>query len=120
MDSAGHVVQAERIEAFLKTISSNPYQEWAVTGYYYASLHYIDAFLVKQRRKTWGRHDDRLRVMDGYQETQAISTTYETLEKLSREARYNGTPFTAADVTKNVAPLFQKIRAAMRGGLSLP
>jgi hypothetical protein len=116
LDSPGHRNQAERIESFLRAIESaaSPYQEWRVVLCYYAALHYIDAFLTTHEPKTWDRHDDRLRQMERFPESRAIKTVYHQLQKLSREARYDGTPFTVRDVDQNVRPLFDAVRAAMR------
>jgi hypothetical protein len=124
LDSEAHRVQAERFESFLslldKTAAAGPYQEWRVVAAYYTTLHYIDAFLTSHSLKNWDRHDDRLRRMEQFAETRAIKAAYHQLQKLSREARYDGTPFIAADYDRNVRPLYDAVRSAMRSALRLP
>lgn len=122
MDSAGHRLQAERFDAFLKIITStaHPHQEWRVVVCYYSALHYVDAVLTTHVQKTWDRHDDRLRRMAMYPPTAGgVQSAYHRLQKLSREARYDGTPFTAKDVDANVVPLFHAVREPLRNALGL-
>ena len=121
LDSAGHKVQAERCEAFLRISSgaAGQFCEWLITIRFYAALHYVDAFMMTQAPKTWHRHDQRLLKMRDFPETRAIRTAFLRLYELSREARYLGTPFTPADVTQEAEPLFQTVRNAMRSALRL-
>ena len=86
---------------------------------FYIALHYVEAFLLAQRPKTWRRHEDRFIVMHDYPATRAIERPFERLYKASREARYDGTPFTPADISSEIEPLYLAVRSAMRSALKL-
>ena len=58
-------------------------------------------------------------MMHDYTETRAIETPFLRLYKASREARYEGTPFTAADIRNEIGPLYLAVRSAMRSALRL-
>lgn len=119
LDSAGHLQQAERFESFLKTLPSDtPYREWVIVLWFYIALHYVEAFLmtIAPRSRT---HDTRRIEMVKPPQTNAILIPYHQLYKASREARYDGTPFIAADLAR-YEPMFRAVKQAMRQALALP
>ena len=121
LSSADHVHQAERVESLLKIVRAQApqYKEWIIVLWFYVCLHYVDAFLSTKTSDSSGGHTGRMYRMTRYPETQAIESAYHRLYKLSREARYDGTPFTDNDLAQ-IEPLYNKVRQAMRTALQLP
>ena len=86
---------------------------------FYIALHYVEAFLLTRKPRTWRRHEDRFIAMHDLPETRAVEVPFERLYKASREARYDGTPFTAADISREIEPLYRAVRLSMRSALGL-
>lgn len=119
LTSAEHVFEAEQFEAFLKIITTSAAQHrgWRVTVWFYIALHYVEAFLVTKSRRRRD-HLERAEAMEHHPETRAIENAYHRLYKFSREARYEGTPFTDDDL-RHIEPLYLSVRQAMRSALGL-
>lgn len=118
LSSAEHLSQVDRFTRFLGGLSPDqPYREWVIVLWFYISLHYVEAFLTttSTRRRT---HETRREEMRRYPETRAILPEYLQLYKLSREARYDGTPFTQADLD-TYRSLYLNVVAAMRKALRM-
>ena len=113
-----HISKAERNEKFAETVSKTAYLDWAVTIYFYAALHYVDAILAVS-----GVHPD-----SHTQRGDAIGTNvtlsvvrpeYRILETLSQNARYRSMKIEESDLQKareNFATLKTHLRSRM--GLS--
>ena len=116
LDSAGHLAQAERVEAFLTTLrGGSPYREWVVIAWFYSALHYVEAFLVT-KSAVYRNHDLRRAEMRRHEETRAILADYQQLHEAAGEARYEGTPFIGRNLTE-LEPVFLRVKAAMRQAL---
>lgn len=99
-----HRGKAEDNEYFVASLQ-NPFWDWAVTGTFYAALHYVDAYLAT-------KHIDPPThvIRNGLVKSQAALTPlwgdYRELLNESRTARYDaGTTMTHGDVTRLQANL---------------
>ncbi len=120
-DRAAHLLQAERNEAFLTRINTPdmPYREWVVTVWFYICVQYVDAFLTEKGHRQVADHPDRFAKMQLHQETRSIFEDYEMLYKDRKEARYQTTQYTSADL-QSIEQLYLKIRRHLRQALGLP
>ena len=116
--SATHIAEAQKFEAVLAELEATAHYGWGMVLRFYVALHYVEAVLqtkIPRRRNHETRRYDMARVA----ETAAIIADYRILETLSREARYECTPFTPKDLT-HYEPVYVKVRTAMRSALGLP
>jgi hypothetical protein len=115
-----HLLQAERFESFLKQIErpDQIYKEWVVIVWFHIALHYVDAFLAVKNHDQIADHSQRWALMENFPETRSIFGHFQRLYKESKEARYQGTPFTGPDLD-GVKPLYIQVRDAMRKSLGL-
>jgi hypothetical protein len=108
---AEHLEKAKHNEFFVSTLG-NPFWDWAVTGTFYAALHYIEAYLA-----TKADHPPTHAIRDShiYRDSflRVLYVDYRELQGESEDARYMEklpvTVFGQADVTRLVANL-EKIR----------
>jgi hypothetical protein len=120
-DRDGHLLSVSRFEAFLKQMDRQDqiYKEWIVVVWFHIALHYVDAVLADKKR--WFQiegHSDRAARMQNCDDTRVIHEAYHSLYAESKQARYQGTGFTALDLAA-VKPLYDTIRTAMRRALQL-
>lgn len=77
------------------------FPEWAVTGLFYAALHYVDAYLASQGT---GVHPTSYRVRSALVARDpvisAVYAEYQELKDGSEDARYRLVPFTVAQVDR--------------------
>jgi hypothetical protein len=66
---------------------SSDWNDWAVTTIFYAAVHEIQAFLVRQGIRTY-THETRKAELRKAHHPSDLFTLYETLEDHSRNARY--------------------------------
>jgi hypothetical protein len=105
-----HLQKAAHNEAFVASLdlTTTPYLDWAVTGLFYAALHYVEAFFA-----TKGIHsvDHRARDSDIRRspELKTLFVPYNELKNHSINARYMTTRFTAADIV-NLRPELDAIK----------
>lgn len=109
-----HVHRARQNEAFAQhfDLDTTPYRDWVVTGYFYAALHWIDAFLCASGKRT-DKHSERNTHVNNIPELTPISRQYRMLYSYSRNVRYDLVDFTPERVRKDVQPKLQLIRAHM-------
>lgn len=114
-DVAWHLAKAVRFETFLDAISAMPRQhpEWTVIAHFYIVLHYVDGFYATRGLTRIGSHSRRRQLLRSFAETRMIEDAYRFLEKVSQEARYEGTPFDDSHVEQS-RRLYGEIRTAMR------
>jgi hypothetical protein len=93
-----HLSQASKNEKTAAAIA-NAHPEWAVTVYFYAALHWVEAFLVTQHKGS-NLHDKRRGVMWNVPQTKEIVKDYDRLQILSRNARYDAAPMGPTEVSK--------------------
>lgn len=117
-----HLRIAGRFEAFLKQVDTpqQTYTEWIVVLWFHISLHYVDAVLsAKHGWHAVEGHTGRTPKMTNCSDTRPIRDDYQELYKEAKQARYEGTGFTQADLAQ-IRPLFVRVRSAMRAALNLP
>ena len=116
--SSAHIAEAQKFETVLATLQGTQHYGWVLVLWFYIVLHYVEAVLqakMPRRRNHEIRRQDMLRIP----ETTAILPDYKTLENLSREARYECTPFIPSDLTV-YEPVYLNVRTTMRRALGLP
>ena len=86
--------------------------------WFHIALHYVDAFLAVQGHEQIAGHSDRWAKMANFPETRAVRIEFEQLYKDAKEALYQGTVYTPADIAM-VRPLYDGVRSAMRAALGL-
>lgn len=84
-----HLTQARHNEAFVQSLDmqTTVYLDWAVTGLFYAALHYIEAFLATQGQHS-PSHRSRDTVFRSFSQLRPIYSQYRTLKDVSMQARY--------------------------------
>jgi hypothetical protein len=111
-----HIKQARHNAAFYGAFDRTAYPDWAATVLFYASLHYIDAFLanlpVPQHP---GRHDVRDGFVARLAELKPIAVHYFKLKNSSRNARYYPpAPFSLTQVEQlerqHLQPIVSRLR----------
>lgn len=88
-----HLDQARRNESFCSETRSIPFREWVLTGWFYAALHYVEAFFATRhspeaRSAHKMTHGKRQRRMSGESDLLPIFPDYEELKTQSENARY--------------------------------
>jgi hypothetical protein len=94
-----HGEKAEHNE-FLISSLDNPFWDWAVTGTFYAALHYVEAYFCKTKIPS-KNHPDRNNRIQGDAQIKSIYADYRELQNESRTARYDpGASFSQGDVQR--------------------
>jgi uncharacterized protein (UPF0332 family) len=91
-----HREQAEHNEFFVSELE-NPFWDWAVTGTFYAALHYVQGFLILSGRDP-DKHSDRNFIIQNDPILSKIWLEYRQLYNDSKLARYKIQKFTQEDV----------------------
>lgn len=79
-------------------LDNTPFTDWAVTGMFYESLHWVEAFLDTKGYHS-GKHGHRNRNMLLYaSDLGAIKADYEELKQDSETGRYDCSKHTANEV----------------------
>jgi len=91
-------------------LDTTPFADWAVTGMFYESLHWVEAFLATKNRHS-GKHADRKANIRSYKaKLQPIWKDYVQLERDSRMARYRCYQHTADQVRQDLIPRVDHIK----------
>lgn len=106
-----HVAKAVHNESFVQTLSltTTPFLDWAVTGMFYAAVHYVDAYLAtknihpKRHRAVPTQPGQQSNAGPGrsdyvYWHLKRIYQDYRYLDDQSREARYEPKRFAPQDI----------------------
>lgn len=98
---AAHCGKAAQNDHFVSTLG-NPFWDWAVTGKFYAALHYVEAYLATKRPPVHSRnhavrdsniHEDKV--------LNAVYVDYRELESECHDARYDASlTFSQGDVER--------------------
>lgn len=94
-----HLTQAARNEALADVLLRTEYGEWTVTVYFYAAVHYIEAFLAVQGIHCDG-HTERNTYVGRIPELRRVGKEYSALRTVSRQARYHALPISPDDVSR--------------------
>lgn len=118
LNSADHLAQADRFTRFVESLPpEQPYKEWVLVLWFYIALHYVEAFLVTKSSLP-RTHESRRIELRKHSETRAVQADYHELYKVSREARYDGTPFRQADLDR-YRPMYHRVVAEMKNALRI-
>jgi uncharacterized protein (UPF0332 family) len=105
---AQHIQKAEHNEQFSNSLIATVYTDWAVTGYFYSALHYVDAYL-----STKGIHP----IMHTQRDNKAkralpikIWGAYRYLKDASRDTRYDMKSFNEPEINSDILPEFEKVK----------
>ena len=115
-----HIERAKRNQRFAEHFDLNKteFLDWVVTGYFYSSLHWIDAYLVKTHKKTDDGHSSRNTLTNTERPLNPISRPYRKLYSYSRNVRYELVAFSPDQIRKEVIPKVKQIREYMEELLS--
>jgi hypothetical protein len=94
-----HLGKVQENIGFLASLNDkvNGTLAWSITVLFYSALHYIEAYFVTQG-KGFNHHFSRGNAIQQDQRIKSLYKNYRHLEDLSREARYDVTPFNSGDV----------------------
>lgn len=107
-----HVAKAKHDEGFVSSLdlSTTPYVDWAITGLFYAALHYVEAYFAAMRRHS-PDHRTRDSAVQRDSRIKGIYNDYSELKNFSINARYYMIPFSESDLRKNLLPRLANIKA---------
>lgn len=119
-----HVSQADKNERFNRAISAAnselaEFTDWAITGLFYAALHYIDAVLDHMLDEHPTSHRDRNHLIAHSLELSPIHKNYLELSNRSMDARYRLIPFSLSQVERLRTDEFEPLKQTVRTLLSL-
>lgn len=115
-----HVARATRNQQFAEhfDLDTTEFRDWVVTGYFYSSLHWIDAYLTKINKKTDDGHASRNTLTNTERELTGISRAYRKLFSYSQNARYELIDFSPQAIRQDVIPKVIQIRTCIEHLLS--
>ncbi len=101
-----HVAWAKHNEAFVNSLdaSSTPYRDWAITGIFYSSVHYIEAALDRYGKHS-ADHGQRNTFMKLHLKNDDIFDGHRDLYEISRNARYNCKIISESDIQESKGTL---------------
>lgn len=107
-----HLHQAQHNEAFVASfnLDSTAYLDWAVTGIFYAALHYVESFLA-DRNIHPETHLSRDRVFQQQQNLKPIYNQYRVLKTRSENARYDLQQFSPVEVRELISAELQAVKS---------
>jgi hypothetical protein len=99
-----HLQIARENESFCEfLISQQSHLKWAVTGYFYAAIHFVEAHLASK-----GSHSASHRARDSEilsdPKLMGIYIEFSELKNDSTQARYKGNDFSVSDISSRVKP----------------
>ncbi len=117
-----YIERAKRNQRFAEHIDLNTteFRDWVVTGYFYSALHWVDAYLVRENKKSEDGHAFRNTQTNNLKELTPISRPYRKLYSYSRNVRYELVDFTAERIRHEVVPKVREIRMYMEALLAKP
>ncbi len=105
-----HRDKAEHNE-FLVTSLQNPFWDWAVTGTFYAAVHYVEAYFSKNKPPIHSTsHKDRDSRIQRDQKLKAVYNSYRELQNESRDARYSAHIVFTQDDVKRLQVNLQEVK----------
>ena len=107
-----HINWATHDRNFWKSIDldNTPFTDWAVTGMFYESLHWVEAFLATKHYHS-GKHRDRLRNMAQFaSDLETVQADYNTLKQDSQNCRYDCSAIHTAQEARQFIPLVDHIK----------
>ncbi len=103
-----HLQKAEHNEQFSNSLIATVYADWAVTGFFYSSLQYLDAYLsIKGKHpSTHTKRDNEAKECLPVN----IWESYRYLKDASEDARYNMRSFNEREINSDIIPEFEKAK----------
>lgn len=107
-----HLRQAQHNESFVASfdLDSTLYLDWAVTGIFYAALHYIEAFLAIQNIHS-PAHVSRDSIFQKEHVLKPAYNQYRILKTRSESARYDLQQFSSAEVRELISGELQAVKS---------
>jgi len=123
MTAAEHIRKAAHNEAFIASLelSTTPFLDWAVTGVFYAALHYIRALAAANlfaNVTSYGEMDKLFATLAPLKRRPGLYGHYRFLKDESREARYETRRFKAKDISSILANDLQPIKSYVLSQIS--
>jgi len=91
-------------------LDNTPFTDWAVTGMFYESVHWVEAFLATKSRHSKAHAERKMNIVSHKAELQPIWKDYIQLERDSRNARYLCYQYTAEQVRRDLIPRVDHIK----------
>ncbi len=113
-----HLSQADHNERFFHSFDRNIYSDWAMTALFYASLHYVDAFLAHVGIENPGGHATRDCFVNSWTELRPINREYFRLKNRSTSARYYARRFPTREIDRALNNDLENVRQHIRGLIS--
>lgn len=112
-----HIAQAEKNERLYESLLGTEFNDWAVTGLFYAALHHIDAYFIRQTGARPSNHSSRNRLVDRTLNLSQIRRDYAELYNWSRNVRYDTFSVSTDEAlyvrTEHFIPVYSHIRALL-------
>lgn len=93
--------------------SSRGFIDWVITAYFYAALHYIEAYFDLFHQVHYRKHAYRSRAISNDPRLSPIYNDYRRLQTYSETARYGIKQFDDTYVSRRILPHFTRLRASI-------
>ena len=116
-----HLHKAQHNEGFVASLNldQTAYLDWAVTGLFYAALHYVESFLANYNTHP-STHGSRDQVFRQHVGLKPIYNQYRILKTRSENARYGLQQFDPAQVRELSTVELQTVRSHVLNLLENP
>ncbi|MDA2924471.1 hypothetical protein MYX65_07420 [Acidobacteria bacterium AH-259-L09] len=111
-----HIAKARHNEEFIVEIraSGNKFLDWAITGYFYAAIHYVESYFARFLGYHTTDHGERLTRINHEPSLREVYPVFRSLKDDSEEARYGVTEFTDEVVETEIKPRLEKIKSHLK------
>ena len=92
-------------------LDNTPFTDWAVTGMFYESLHWVEAFLDTKGYHSGGHPQREKNMLLFESELRAIHTDYGKLKQDSETCRYECSQIHTAQEVRQFIPLVDNIKS---------
>ncbi|MBI5408068.1 MAG: hypothetical protein HZA14_01730 [Nitrospirae bacterium] len=103
-----HIKKSQYNESFFEDVKDN-YQDWAITGLFYASLHLIEAFLALKGIHV-ENHVERSKYFSRIKELKPLYHEYKSLYEYSVNARYKMTPLSLDNINDSYKLFYEPLK----------
>ena len=115
-----HIAKAEKNERLYERLLGTEFNDWALTGLFYAALHYVDAYFARESNDAPQSHRERNGRVRRDITLDEIRSYYFDLYALSIRARYELETISEYEVREAMVEHFIPLRAHIRALLGLP
>ena len=91
-------------------LDNTPFTDWAVTGMFYESVHWVEAFLATKNHHSSTHTERKTNIVSYNSELRPIWGDYIQLQRDSRNARYRCYQHTADQVRRDLIPRIDRIK----------